>query len=197
MFEVEHAGVGQNVQLTDAFVAIGYRVYRYVPGLGALVPLDAGSGNVLNLFACKSDRAACLAARGLLLLELPGEMQQPGALIPTMPVRFASFPYVRALQERWKASHAGAAAGERVELEAVIAAFHMSKDRSLALDRRYSALRDSYTRALALCQAGTPRLRCMTFLRVEREFLNSKSASAATRAFKLLQELNHEGSMAR
>jgi FkbM family methyltransferase len=57
-------------ELIDLFGSIGYRSYRLVPGPNVLVPFDdPGLEHVklLNLFACKPDRAKELAARGLLV----------------------------------------------------------------------------------------------------------------------------------
>src|SRR5215467_3940301 len=68
MFEVK-AGAEWQLRLPERFRELGYDIYRLVgPDRllvphGAADPLDAFE---LNLFACKADRAARLAARGLL-----------------------------------------------------------------------------------------------------------------------------------
>ncbi len=67
----------------EALQALGYAAYRLVPGLGLLAPLgtpvDPGSLDafVLNLFCCKPETAAVLAARGLLAHEEPAAPASP------------------------------------------------------------------------------------------------------------------------
>jgi FkbM family methyltransferase len=69
MYEIK-AGEQVNLDLVNAFRAMGYDSYRLVPGPGALVPFDA-TQNIdpyqLNLFACKRDRAEMLARKELLV----------------------------------------------------------------------------------------------------------------------------------
>lgn len=69
MFEVK-AGNSINETLRSAFSRRGYDVYRLIPGGPMLVPDDPTQpmdGYELNLFAAKPDRAAALAAEGLLV----------------------------------------------------------------------------------------------------------------------------------
>ncbi len=71
MFEIKE-GAQLHLELVERFHALGYRCFRLVPGLSALVPeaLSAGiDGYLLNLFAAKPDRVAALAAGGWLLAE--------------------------------------------------------------------------------------------------------------------------------
>jgi hypothetical protein len=67
MFELIHAGV-PNATVPALFEDLGYRIWRHLPGLELLVPwtADAAGEPPLNLFAIKPDRAATLAAAGLL-----------------------------------------------------------------------------------------------------------------------------------
>ena len=72
MFEIR-AGTSVNESLRAAFPAMGYRVYRLLPGAPILVPDDPArplDAYELNLFAAKPDRAAALAGRGLLVEEV-------------------------------------------------------------------------------------------------------------------------------
>ncbi|WP_137157932.1 FkbM family methyltransferase [Rhizobium sp. FKL33] len=68
MFELRH-GSAVNHGLIEAVTGLGYDLYRLVPGLNALASYDPrhADGFLLNLFACKPDRAQRLAARGLLV----------------------------------------------------------------------------------------------------------------------------------
>jgi FkbM family methyltransferase len=72
MYELEHAGTVRE-DLIARFDTLGYRAYRLVSGLGALVPFDLEhppSPLPLNSFACPDARAEVLCARGLLVREL-------------------------------------------------------------------------------------------------------------------------------
>lgn len=71
MFEIASAG-GQDLGAAGRFRALGYGIYRTVPGHGMLAPLQAGEAldpYLLNLFACKPDRAERLAKDGRLMAE--------------------------------------------------------------------------------------------------------------------------------
>ena len=67
MFELKH-GDTVNHGLIEAVQALGYQIYRLLPDMNILVEYDASfqDGYLLNLFACKADRATSLANRGLL-----------------------------------------------------------------------------------------------------------------------------------
>ncbi len=69
MIEVRQ-GAGIAAATIQAIASVGYDRYRLVPGLSLLAPApdpDALDPFVLNLFACKPDRAAALEERGLLV----------------------------------------------------------------------------------------------------------------------------------
>src|SRR6185295_308289 len=68
MFERQHSAV-ENSGLPAAFVERGYDLYRLIGPDTVLVPFDQAAPAdpyLLNMFACKPDRAATLAAAGLL-----------------------------------------------------------------------------------------------------------------------------------
>jgi protein O-GlcNAc transferase len=67
MFELKH-GNKVNHGLIEAIQDLGYKIYRLLPDLNILIDYDQDfkDGYLLNLFACKSDRAAQLTKRGLL-----------------------------------------------------------------------------------------------------------------------------------
>ena len=73
MFEIL-AGNAINHALREKFLAMGYRAYRLLAGAPILVPDSPGNpvdDFELNLFAAKPDRAARLAADGLLVEAIP------------------------------------------------------------------------------------------------------------------------------
>jgi FkbM family methyltransferase len=66
MFEIAAAG-GQDLGPAARFRALGYGIFRLLPGPGLLAPLEAGEpldSYLLNLFACKPERAQRLAQAG-------------------------------------------------------------------------------------------------------------------------------------
>lgn len=69
MFELMH-GHQMNTELPARFEALGYGIYRHLPGLDLMapqtIPLAPGDEVPLNLFAVKPERAAELARLGLL-----------------------------------------------------------------------------------------------------------------------------------
>jgi len=79
MFEFAH-GKQNNLSLIGLFQDLGYDIYRFVPGIGYLVPLDVSqpvAGYQLNLFACKPDRSRQLAERKLLVREVSDKSEMP------------------------------------------------------------------------------------------------------------------------
>jgi FkbM family methyltransferase len=73
MFELRHVDT-LNTGLTESLQALGYDIYRLIPGLMLLAPFDAGDGfdnYQVNLFACKPDRAESLERSGLLARKRP------------------------------------------------------------------------------------------------------------------------------
>jgi FkbM family methyltransferase len=82
MFEIK-AGLEFNTTLPAAFRGLGYQIYRLVGPDTLLVPVlpdETMDTYELNLFACKPDAAARLAARGLLVESLePAPVPTAGA----------------------------------------------------------------------------------------------------------------------
>lgn len=177
MFELKE-GVRLHLELIESFLALGYRCFKLVPGLGALVPFDPASGVdgfLLNLFAAKADRAAALAASGWLVEAVALEegrqvaSAQPASGPPQerdwLPALEAleALPYGRALAPLW---HGRSAAPGAADHRAALAAWVESRTGSLPLGRRWEALRRSYSLLCQLCQADAPACRCATLTRV-------------------------------
>ena len=168
MFELKE-GARLHLELIDSFQALGYRCFRLVPGLAALVPFDPAAGvdaYLLNLFAAKPDRIAALAAAGWLLEGEPvesagaaSEESEPGKGLPQLE----ALPYGQALAPLWhgRADQPGAA-----EHKAAILAWMRARDRGLPLPQRWAALRRSDSLLSPLCQPGAPASRCASLARV-------------------------------
>lgn len=103
MFEYKH-GPSFNLELADTLRALGYDLYRLVPGLDCLVPVVAGSEPdldkyTLNLFACKSDRADGLAADSFLV---KAEPRPEVTLLPEWNRSLRVLPALATAPEEWE-----------------------------------------------------------------------------------------------
>ena len=92
LFEVKDATTRFDTACCERIRGYGYRTWRLIPGAGALVPFEPGDPPdeyLLNLFACKPDRAERLAERGLLLPRLDAPGRAPArsgvAFLRTLP----------------------------------------------------------------------------------------------------------------
>jgi len=154
------AGHGINHQLVQTFEEIGYQCYRLIPGLGIIAPiqaLEAREPRQLNLFCCKPDRAALLAARGLLLpakevLDDASAAEKLAAHLQSgryaWQHQLTVMPYAQALAATWQQRPADEASAQTDE---AIALYTLAMDRTVSLGERYAALH----RSLALFQTLT------------------------------------------
>lgn len=159
-----------------AFAAQGYASYRLVPGLGVLVPFDAEAQPdefLLNLFACKPDRAARLAARGLLLTAEDVERGRQAADRASSseawawPQALSGLAYARGLAERWTGTTLHDP--RRPQLEAALALHAMSRDPAVPMADRYGALAASVAALQALCDTDPAALRQASLARAASE----------------------------
>lgn len=172
------AGHGINHQLVQTFEEIGYQCYRLIPGLGAIAPLqalEAREPRQLNLFCCKPDRAAALAARGLLLRAQDVLDDDTAAARLTAHLQSGCYawqqqvtvmPYAQALAATWQQRPADETSTQTDEAMALYA---LALDKTVSLGERYAALH----RSLALFQALATRqpgaLHAASLARVARE----------------------------
>jgi FkbM family methyltransferase len=196
-YEVK-AGAAVHLELARAFADIGYASYRLVPGLGALVPFDvneAVDGFLLNLFCCKADRAAQLAAGGHLVAAddalaathiqrvddlLRGRM---AASTYGWQNTLARLPYGKALAESWRQT---VSQGHSGEVEKALALHAIAHDNNLLMAERFVALRTSLDTLTAVCHAQAGFLRLASLARVAREFgARSAAVSALGNLFQL------------
>jgi FkbM family methyltransferase len=139
MFEIR-AGSEFNFDLRDQFAALGYDSYQVIPGLNALAPLipdEAIDGFHLNLLACKPDRAAVLATRGMLVLK--GGLTVPEAPTGLWRTAMAKCRFAAGFMDKWAAALPDGDAYARA-----LDFFFLAQDSSLPIDRRYAALRHSH-----------------------------------------------------
>ncbi len=178
------AGAKLNLELANVFASLGYQSYRLVPGLDVLVPFDPRSadGYLLNLFCCKPERAARLAADNWLVLAAPPpsedvvlnelEMQRYG-----WRQSLATLPYGRNIADRWEATMATPEACK--PLEKALALHVRSHDTSLPATARFASLQASFHKLRGLCLQEATHLRLISFARVATEFGARKIAVEA------------------
>ncbi|HXJ02025.1 MAG TPA: FkbM family methyltransferase [Micropepsaceae bacterium] len=169
MFEVK-AEKEIDKAIPAAFRALGYRIFRLLPGAPILVPVETGDTLdtfELNLFAAKPDRAAALAHEGWLADEIfdwsPDENARAHALdlIATQPFgpAVAGLP-VPAMGSPYRDALAG---------------YAQWRSPSATPSLRYAALRFSYATLQELCQAKPQTAYRSTFARVAWELGFRKS----------------------
>jgi protein O-GlcNAc transferase len=78
MFEIKD-GLRLHLELIEEFQSIGYKVYKLIPGLNALIPWkenEKPDAYQLNLFCCKSDKAEQLELDGFLIQNIIEDMDE-------------------------------------------------------------------------------------------------------------------------
>ena len=155
-YEVK-AGTTVHLDLVDHFASLGYQSYRLVPGLGLLAPFDRAARVdtfLLNLFACKQDRAQALAEQGFLAQGPVGATQEKKTgILSGMLNRFRTrvaydwrtslvrLPYGKELAGAWKLTMAESDTGP--EVAEALFQYAMSRDASLPGSQRFAALSKS------------------------------------------------------
>jgi len=170
-------GNSVHLELVEAFRKLGYVSYQLVPGLDALVPFRAGSaadGFLLNLFCCKDDQAAQLAARGHLLREMDltktwkdrvrGVFGSPRGDWRQMLTRM---PYGRTLAPAWNKTLEG---GESRDVESALSDYAGSREKKAPLASRFRALEASFATLTAVCAREPTYLRLGSLARVARDW---------------------------
>lgn len=135
MFELKH-GDGINHGLIQAFEALGFGIYRLIPGLNTLVPVvvDRGFDSYqLNLFACRPDRADQLKAQGLLVEMAPGLPSDAAIKLEQLP-GLAAFTNLKVTAENVLDT----------PYFLMLASFLAAQDQSLPMQQRYQHLLFAY-----------------------------------------------------
>ena len=180
MFEVK-AGDVIDKEIPDTFRALGYGIFRLLPGAPILVPAlpaDPIEAYELNLFAAKPDRIAALARAGWLAEEVldwsPDEAQRESAL------------------ELLAAQSFGPALG-RLPAPAIgslyrdaLAGYALWRSDSAAASLRYAALRFSHAVLRELCRIEPHAAHLSTFARIAWELGMRKASIAALDALLAL-----------
>lgn len=188
-FEVK-AGQSLHLDLVQQFADLGYRSYRLVPGLQLLTPFDPAQppdGYLLNLFCCKSDRAALLAEQGFLVdpatagTEDKGEALLAAAAAPRYQWEqtLARLSYAGSLLPHWQ----DAMKGPDAAIVARVLALHaLSHDPQQPAVRRFNALDLAMRLMVDLCGRQASFLRPATLARLATEY-GARSAAVEALTF--------------
>lgn len=169
------AGVDLHMHLIEAFAALGYTSYRLVPGLDLLVPFNPEAqmdGFLLNLFCCKPDRAARLAARGVLLETAGEEIKELLGIDGSLDVHrwqhaIIGLPYGTQLANEWEVTMNS---GGSEEVAHALSLYTLSRDSSLPAMARFLALEASFRCLETLCGQQAAHLRLASLARVARDY---------------------------
>ncbi len=175
------AGDDFHFELVDEFAEMGYSSYRLVPGINVLVPFNASEPTddyQLNLFSCKSDRAARLADDGY-LVKLPVDRRSEeidsdtglgkldnGAYL-TWLAELAQTEYGKIFADDWREM---VSAGRCKEMEAALSLYATSRFSSSSGADRFLALEQSFTQLRSLCKKEPKYLRLSSLARVARDY---------------------------
>jgi protein O-GlcNAc transferase len=192
-FEVK-SGTELHLELIRAFDELGYKSYRLVPGLNALVPFDVNEpvdGYLLNLFSCKPDRVATLVERGLLVEPRTTDQfkeehykeissNRKDELTDSWLSMLVKLPYGKMCSDSWRKT---LASEENPELQHAMLLYAKSRNLSLPSAERFAALEESYFYLKTLCESQPSHLRLSSLARIAREY------GARTIAVKALSQL--------
>lgn len=168
MFEVKLESGELELNLARRFEAAGYRIYRLLAAQGVLVPFDFEAkvdAYLLNLFAAKPDRAAALAARGLLVEGASGH----SARLEDFVQWASEMPYSHAALSGWPRSPGWLGRKGRKALFAALAAFASARHPSTSPSARVALLVEARREADIAAEADANPARLMTLARLQLE----------------------------
>ncbi len=188
------AGRDFHVELVHLFTALGYDSYRLVPGLDLLVPFhpeEPPDGYLLNLFACKRDRAESLAARGHLLDAATKQVKVADSPVNSLSRNerrdaygwrniLRGLPYADGLSSTWEQT---IASGQSAEVSEALRHYAVSRDATRPMAERFYAIQSSLDLFIAAVERSPAFLRLASLARVAQDF------GARTRAVNALQQL--------
>ncbi len=168
MFEFKH-GTAVNTSLASAFRALGYSIYRLLPGLSVLVPFTDENADPfqLNLFACSATRAEQCAADGLLMIAASTEdlrATDAGA----WRALACTLPYATLLADAWALSSDAPTAG-REHVEEALLRYAEAHDATRPISTRVFALESSLQELSAACEKSRRPSRLLSVARVAAE----------------------------
>ncbi len=162
----------------EPLLAAGYEAYRLLPGPLILVPFDPlepMDGFLLNLFACKGDRARKLADSGL--LAAIGEPARATAAKGAWAAFAGSAAYARDLAAGWRSSAGFFSRSDHGTYFEGLGAFARSRDANLAPAERLAWLNQALQCVADAIGANDTLARRLSYARIAAE-LGWRSAAA-------------------
>lgn len=186
MFELKSSST-HNLGLITEFQAIGYDSYKLIPGLGVLVPFDAAGpldASLLNLFACKPERARLLQQRGLLADRPSLSQTEPPRPHEDLHMRWLTgLSATRQMVTTWTAVAPPPSPAWNDHRKALnLLAFSLDKDASPA--QRFLALRQAQELLKGLSSSDMNIPRACTLVRVAQAMGNRELALGALNALQ-------------
>ena len=180
LFERVHGG-GVNAEVIGEFTALGYEIYRLVPGMDVLVPFDAApgvEGSLLNLLCCKPDRAARLAARGFLVTA--ASLAETAMPVPAgeWSAYLERMPYAARLADSWRFNAEEPLPG--CEANALgIGLYVAARDPRSDPAMRFASLSEAYVQLGKACSRAVTASRLSTLARIAGELGQRTACSEA------------------
>lgn len=176
------AGASLDLAPVKRLLELGYRCYRLAPGPQVLIPQDPDAPfdvYQLNVFCCKSDRAAILAERGLLVESIDAS---PFLVAGAWCEFLRSFPYGLRLFEHWQRRVLERPLPDWADYQMALDLYACSRSTGEDAARRFGALRESFRLLDALVKRQTNLPRLLSYARVAADF---GLREAAVQAFDL------------
>jgi FkbM family methyltransferase len=170
VFERMHGG-SANTEAAAEFAALGYVIYRLVPGMDLLVPADAAAGvdrSVLNLLCCKPDRAARLAERGFLATAASLAATAPPVPAGDWVSSLERMPYAARLADLWQRKAGALPAGHEANALG-IGLYIASRDPRSDPATRFASLSEAYVHLREACTRAATAARLSTLARIAGE----------------------------
>ena len=177
-FEVKIEGAA-DLTLIPTFAAMGYDVFQLVPSLDVLVPFSADTkpdSYLLNMFACKPDRAEVLEQQGKLVTRfaLKQRENQEEAVLEIARANsayawrnaIATLPYALSLASQWERA---ISAQTNLELVDALALHALSRDMKAPLVQRLVALMSSLARFTSIIQSKPIYCHRASYVRIASE----------------------------
>lgn len=167
MFAIKSQDNSHLTGSVSRFKLLGYDTYRFVPGLPLLVPFAFDrelDGFVLNLFACKKDKADLLEKQGLLIQKIELLSELPGIQSQDWDTYRRALPYGTKLIGPQLNFSAQLDAWEHYSC--ALNLFAQSKDPARLGLSRYASLNASYGLLLMVCEKAPNVCRILSLIRV-------------------------------
>ncbi|MBF0358330.1 MAG: FkbM family methyltransferase [Magnetococcales bacterium] len=187
-FEVKH-GEGSNFDLVEKLTRFGYKSYRFVPGLGCLIPFVSSEdidGFQLNLFACKEERAVALAGRNLLVLSADNSGKLGSTGSGGWPSELLQLPFAQA--HNWDSPDSSSAK----EYAQALQDYFTAQQKNQSAGQRLAFLKKSLTglQHAVAAKASYPRLCSLA-----RAFLEFGYRSKAIDSLEKIEKLLSQGAI--